>query len=207
MMNMKYFNLSVFLLIFTTCFFGGCAPGLGATVNLNSVSKIPSETTRVYSEEDGVKLNVLNFSDNRAMDAIVEIDGRLIKPEGDVGLAAQKIFEAAAKSAGVKLSLFHSPSVRGAIREWRVSVVPSFPSSKLTAIASVSLDLLDRDGNVILTSVYSGNYDEQNPFMSDSQVEQSLGKAMAFALAEAFKDSQFVSKLSAVANTSQEQNY
>ncbi len=200
------FKRSVFLssLIFILSF---CSPGLGTTMSLNNVSKVELETSNLFTEQDKVRLNILNFGDNRTIEAIAQIDGRLIKPDGDVGQAAQRIFESYAKNSGIKLSLFNAPTVRGYVNEWKVSIIPSFPASKVQANATINIELLDRDSNIIHKSFYSGDFQEANPFLSDEKVQNALGMAMSYAVSEVFKDQLFISRLNAAANFSNELNY
>lgn len=206
---MKQIKNTIFiygLCLLAGLFITSCAPSLGSTMNVGDVSKIDFEPVNLF-EQDQVKLTVLQFADNRSIEAIAQIDGRLVKPEGDIAFAAQKIFESMARKSGIKLSLFNAPSIRGTIVEWRVKVIPSFPASSLEAMASITIELLDRESNVVHKSTYSGNFEEKNPFLSDSKIQASLGKAMSYAIGEVFKDNLFVSRLNTAANFTSQANY
>lgn len=188
------------LILCVFCILAGCAPGLGSSLNINAAERVDFEKSSVFLPEDRVKVGVLRFTDARNMEAIASIDGRLIKPDGDPALAAQRIFEIGLKNAGAELGLFNVPTVRGTIREWKVIVHPGFPASTLEAEALVAIELLDLDGNPAYRADYSGSFQQQNPFLDEENVQRALGNAMRFAVEEAVKDSRFTSKIAALAS-------
>mgnify|MGYP001190397077 CR=1 FL=1 len=181
--------------LYLLIFHSACAPGLGSSIAIAGVGKTDFAINKIFLPEDDVKVNVLQFADLRTIEAIAQIDGRLIRPDGDVGQAAQRIFENGVKSLGIKLSFFDAPSVRGKIREWQVQVFPAFPASGLKAKAVLNVELLGITGAVIRSAEYLGEYREEHPFMTEDKIQSALASAMKLAVEELLKDKQFIDSL------------
>ena len=181
-----------------------CAPGLGSTLDVTSVVDMDVPQLRNNLAETETKVNILPFQDNRSVEAIAQIDGRLIKPNGDLGVAVQTGFERTFRKNGVKLSLFDSPTIRGSISEWRVFVTPGFPSSSLETVATIKVELLDKAGQIQHRAEYSGNYQRQHPFLNESAVQSALSEAMGFAIQEALSDEQLINKLTTLSTGREE---
>src|SRR5436190_13394540 len=110
----------VFLITLIFCSIAACAPGLGGKIVIGPIGDSEIKPIEDLASDGLTRVHVLPFSDNRAVEAIAQIDGRLIKPEGDLGIIVQDGIERSLKKSGVRLSLFDSPTVRGEIKEWRV---------------------------------------------------------------------------------------
>lgn len=189
-------NYSLLHLILMTFLLISCAPGLGTSLHITPVNESESKALKDGFGDVPVRLHVLPFSDSRAVEAIAQIDGRVIKPEGDLGALVQDVVERSLKKSGVSLSLFNSGAVRGAIKEWRVYVNPGFPTSSLNAVASISIELIDPDNHIVHKAVYSGTFTKEHPFLGEDSIVDGLNSAMGYAIEEFLADPQFINKLS-----------
>src|SRR5437773_449551 len=83
----------------------GCAPGLGESLRVESVADYhaPEKSGAGF---EGLEVLVQSFVDSRANQAIGEIEGRPLKPAGNVAMNVQRAFERGLRDAGVDLKLF-----------------------------------------------------------------------------------------------------
>src|SRR5262245_47267137 len=124
---MKFSKL-VLLLVTVSLF--ACSPGFGSKVSVDEIESLGNATK--YKEEGNAgRVNVLKFSDSRPVETIIEINGRLVKPDGDLGQNVSLALERELRKRGMIISLFDSPTIRGSITEWVASVDTGFFSSSV----------------------------------------------------------------------------
>lgn len=194
-MNIKAINLRSLvagMLCFGVIFMlGACAPGLNTSMSVDFIDDSELTTRQNDPDQQQVRATVLRFDDARVVEAIAQIDGRLVKPDGDIGTVVQRIFESQLKADGISLSLFDAPAIRGKVVEWRVNVVPGFPSTTIQATAAIDVEIIDNGKNIVHRARYSGNFERTHPFLDEGDIRKALGKAMSFAAHEAVQDPAF----------------
>ena len=183
------------LLFALIVFVGACAPGLGTSLKVDYSEDPEITALKQNVEGNPPSIHVLKFVDARSIEAIAQIDGRLIKPSTDLGLVVQRAFESSLKKNGVRLALFNAPSIRGDIKEWDVSVTPAFPSTKIEAKAGVMIELFDGQQNKIHRALYSGVFNQEHPFIGESDVQSALAKSLGIAIREALSDPILINKI------------
>jgi uncharacterized lipoprotein YajG len=172
---------------------GGCAPSLKDDMRVSSIPVVPIE---IKGEQPALgRLQIDPFRDSRSANFVAEIDGRKIMPKGDVGEAVRQAFQHHFHTRGAQLSLFRAPIISGEIREWHVQVKPSFPSTKIHALASIDVSVSDPAGKVVYRATYSGETTSDDPFPSQRSVEKILGSAMGHAIKEAVLDAALLETL------------
>lgn len=168
-----------------------CAPGLGANLSVNGIfSEAESQGENI--PELGI-LRVVEVLDLRETKTVGVIDGRNIPPATDVSTAFQQALERAFRSRGVRVALFDGVKIRAEIVRWKVAVSPNFPSSKAEAVAAINLAVLGSNDQRQYFGSYSGLSEIQDPFLSQTEVEDALAAAMRYAIQEASQDEKLIS--------------
>ena len=143
----------------------------------------------------GSKARIGPFLDGRSSDTIATIDGRQVRTEGSVGTVVQTGFERQLRDAGVRVVLLQAPTIEGEIVDWRARVTPEFPGSKVVANAKVKVTVRAPDSKVLYRATYSGEANKTHPLLGETDVQETLGNAMATALEAATKDDGFMQQL------------
>lgn len=173
---------------------GACSPGLGKKLRIDKISG--AEALPVSSGlASAPTLRVGTFEDRRPYTEVGEIDGRLLQPEGNVALNVQVALEDLLRAQGAQISQFSGPALVGQILEWRVTVVPGFPTTTVKGTASVKVELRDEVYAVLYTATYSGSAEAQHPIMSQAKVEKVLADAMSTALSGVIEDRELLGRL------------
>lgn len=189
---MKIFKtLSLSSAILCVLFVSGCAPGLGTTLNVRDIPVSESAGSNLI----GLRVKAGPFEDMRQSFAIAKVEGRDVRPEGDIGLSVQQALERQLKAQGARLSIFNAPLIKGTIKEWYIKVVPEFPSSRAYAKAGITVDLLDAGGKKLMTGTYRGIMEAENPILSEEKISGILGSAMQQAILHMLNDQKFVRRL------------
>jgi uncharacterized lipoprotein YajG len=186
------------LILFIPILISACAPGLSTKLSLPPIEDAEKQISQLDFTSMSSGVHVLPFDDQRTVEAIVQIDGRLIKPDNELGILVQDAIERSLKKRGAKLALFNAASIRGAIKTWQAFVVPNFPSTTVNVNASLLIEIFDSTGKPIHKASYSGDYSEQHPFMNESKIADALNKTMNYAIAEFLNDPQVINKLTTI---------
>ena len=177
-------------------FVQGCAPGLGKRLQVKGVlspeAKIDFQDA---SHCAGKAVRVGSFEDRRSYSEVGEIDGRLLQPEGNAALGAQWFMEKLLRTARVQTGLVTGPWLVGQILDWRVRVIPGFPTTKAEAEASVRIELRDEGYGVLYAATYAGRGQAEHPFMTQTKVEEVLADAMWVALSGVIDDQELWSRI------------
>lgn len=172
----------------------GCAPGLGKTVRVDYIEPLALRSS-VQKKLSQVQIRVSNFTDTRASAEMGGIDGRRLKPQGDVGASVKQAVEEQLRQAGVELSLFAGPVLSGEVGEWQVNVDPGFPLTQVRSQAALRIQVSGPTGTPRYSASYAGSVEQKYPFVTQDHVEKILGEAMAYAIKEAFQDERLISAL------------
>ena len=174
----------------------GCAPGLGKQLRVDNIIR-----TQAASADRGAgefpKVRVGRFDDRRGYSEVGEVDGRLLQPAGNVAVNVQAALEEMLRARGIQPSQFSGLLLTGEILEWRVMVLPGFPTTKVQAVASVKIELRSEKYDLLYSAVYTGNGEAEHPFMTQYRVEEALGSAMETALSGAIEDRTLTEKIAA----------
>jgi hypothetical protein len=143
----------------------------------------------------GSKARIGPFLDGRSSDTIAIIDGRQVRTEGSVGAAVQTGFERQLRAAGVRVALLQAPTIEGEVVDWKARVTPDFPASQVVANAKVKVTSKGLKSEVLYRATYSGEANKTHPALGESDIQATLGTAMATALEAAVKDDGFMRQL------------
>lgn len=194
--HMNLGAVAIFAVLSLLLNMAGCAPGLGNTLEVQLAEQAEIRPLKESVAGSSPRIQVLKFTDARPVEAIAQIDGRVIKPRGDLGTAVSTALEHYLGKNGVRLSMFDAAIMRGEIKEWKVFVTPGFPSTTMEATAALVIELLDKNQKLIHKARYSGSFNQQHPVIGEHEVSAALGKALDFALREALSDPQLINKIS-----------
>jgi hypothetical protein len=159
------------------------------------VDEYAEKAPDVASAAPGSKARVGSFLDGRSSDTIAMIDGREVRTEGSVGTAVQTGLERQLRDAGVRVVLLQAPTIEGEVVDWTARVTPDFPTSKVVANAKVKVTIKGPQSEVLYRGIYTGEANKTHPALGESDVQATLGTAMATALGAAVKDDRFMQHL------------
>lgn len=179
-------------------FLSACAPGLGTKLTITSLPDIEEKDIHKDPNNELIKVSIMPFIDTRSSEKIADVNGRSVNSEGKIGLVVQDGFSRAFKKAGMKVCLFDCPIVGGEVNDWRIDVSPAFPTSSVHAIAKIRVTVFNLQNDLIYSARYSGSTDTKDPFLTESRIEEVLGVAMNYAIAEALKDERLIGALGKV---------
>lgn len=184
-----------FLALAALLMFAGCAPEIGLTLVVPDVpdSVAINERTNTVNR---LRVHVGQFQDNRADTALVVIDGRRVEPDGSVSLVVQEGFVRYLTDAGISVAVLGAPSIEGSITEWRAEVDPSFPSSKASAVAKLSIIVRDSRSHAIYRATFTGESSVEHPLLGEKQVRRLLGQALGSAIEAVVQDEEIIRQLS-----------
>jgi hypothetical protein len=190
-------NTQKFLATFAlSCLLSACAPSLGLRMEAPAVVNEDAEKNPIEANAAaGSKARIGPFLDGRASDTIAIIDGRQVRTEGSVGAAVQTGFERSLRAAGVRVVLLQAPTIEGEVVEWKARVTPDFPASQVVANAKVKVTIKGLKSEVLYRATYSGEANKTHPALGESDIQATLGTAMATALEAAVKDDGFMRQL------------
>jgi len=171
-----------------------CSPGLGKNLRVDNIVQA-GEPDLAAAPSGGRQVRVLRFEDRRGYSEVGEIEGRMLQPAGSVALNVQLAAEQMLRARGIEPSQFTGTQLGGKVLDWRISVHPAFPSSRVRAAAKVRIEIRDDRWNLVYGGVYSGAGESEHPLMDQYRVEQALGQAMHSALAAAFEDPRLLEHL------------
>jgi hypothetical protein len=185
--------LSTFAL---SCLLSACAPSLGLRMEAPAVVNEDAEKNPLEANAAaGSKARIGPFLDGRSSDTIAIIDGRQVRTEGSVGAAVQTGFERQLRAAGVRVALLQAPTIEGEVVDWKARVTPDFPASQVVANAKVKVTIKGPKSEVLYRATYSGEANKTHPALGESDIQATLGTAMATALEAAVKDDGFMRQL------------
>lgn len=173
----------------------GCAPSLGLRLEAPDVVKEDGDKARVVAAAPNSKVKIGSFLDGRSSDTFAVIDGREVRTDGEVGPAVQTGLERQLRAAGVRVALLRAPTIEGEVVDWRARVTPDFPASTVIANAKVKVTVRGPDSTVLYRATYTGEANKTHPILGESDVQETLGNAMATALEAATKDDGFMQQL------------
>jgi hypothetical protein len=190
-------NGSSYLFTALACLISGCAPDLGLRIAPPEVPSLQEEKKAAETKPlAGIRVKVAPFSDGRGSDALAVIDGRNVGAEGSVGSSVQAGFERQIREAGGRIAIVDASVIEGEVADWRANVKPSFPMSEVVANAKVMITVKGADSKVIYRGTYGGEARKQDPFLSERDVRDALGDAMARAISAAVSDKVMAQQLS-----------
>lgn len=177
-------------------FVSACAPSLGLRMEApDVVNEDEDKNPIVANAAPGSKARIGPFLDGRSSDTIATIDGRQVRSEGAVGAAVQTGLERQLRAAGVRVSLLQAPTIEGEVVDWKARVSPDFPASQVVANAKVKVTIKGPKSEVLYRATYSGEANKTHPALGESDIQATLGTAMATALEAAVKDDGFMRQL------------
>ncbi|MCB0322427.1 MAG: hypothetical protein KDD69_02605 [Bdellovibrionales bacterium] len=188
-MNKSYF---LGLMLFATVISSGCARHIGASI---AVPEIPTPAAEARPRL-GATIAVRDFKDVRGQaqgQELGEAPG-VTKPEGDVGTRVAEAMAAVFEKRGITVDETAATVVRGEVRQWQ-SKVTTTTSGVIESTAAVYVEVVDRSGNSVYSGTYHGSRTSQFPVVSASDVQDSLGIAMAQALDQALQDQELLGAL------------
>ena len=190
-------NTHKFLATFAlSCLLSACAPSLGLRMEAPAVVNEDAEKNPIEANAAaGSKARIGPFLDGRSSDTIAIIDGRQVRTEGSVGAAVQTGFERQLRAAGVRVALLQAPTIEGEVVDWKARVTPDFPASQVVANAKVKVTSKGLKSEVLYRATYSGEANKTHPALGESDIQATLGTAMATALEAAVKDDGFMRQL------------
>lgn len=190
-------NTNKFLSTFAlSCLLSACAPSLGLRMEAPAVVNEDAEKNPIEANAAaGSKARIGPFLDGRSSDTIAIIDGRQVRTEGSVGAAVQTGFERQLRAAGVRVALLQAPTIEGEVVDWKARVTPDFPASQVVANAKVKVTIKGLKSEVLYRATYSGEANKTHPALGESDIQATLGTAMATALEAAVKDDGFMRQL------------
>lgn len=168
--------LFMFILVIWSITCSGCTPGLGGSLTVIEGGS-PDSGGRVI------------ISDQRQQESIGSFAGESLSADGSVTAAVEKAVHDELLErdlAGV---------LRGSIEDWYVDVQEEFPSSTASARAALTLEVWNQGGEVVYRGRYSGNVSTKRPFLSRSEIEETLQGALDEALNAGFADRSLVDAL------------
>lgn len=187
-------NYKIVLLFLLSIFVCACAPGLGTSLGIPSVTYQASSDN--MAPPIGLsKINILPFKDQRINQELCEIDGRKLLASFNTGEYARSLVVDYFREHKVRVSNFSTPIIDGEIHEWLSVVTPGFPLSKLNAKANLILRVYAQENKLLYTGKYYGSVSFEHPLLDQARIEESLGRAMQEALNQAFSDQGFVDSL------------
>lgn len=170
-----------------------CSPSLGSRIKIPDVEISQSKLSEFSARSPRIKIG--DFLDARSQPALAVIDGRDVMPEGDMSDAVKLAFERAFTDAGARVTTLHAPVIEGEISTWIVRIKPGFPVTDLTAKASIRIVLRNDRDEPIYKATYTGESNKQHPVPGEESIRDTLGNAMAVAVAEVLNDQDFRVKL------------
>ncbi len=191
-------KVSAFVISALACALNGCAPDLGLRLSPPDVPSLKEEK-KVMSETkplSGIRVKVSPFLDGRGSDTLAVIDGRSVPAEGGVGSSVQAGFERQIREAGGRIAIVDASVIEGEVADWKANVKPSFPMSEVVANAKVMITVKSADSKVIYRGTYGGEARKSDPFLSERDVREVLGDAMARAISAAVADKVMAQQLS-----------
>lgn len=182
------------VLFFLPVLLTACAPGLGATLNVDAASAGPrKENVQFFSKP--IRLHIAAISDDREEVFIGEINGRALLPNGNIPLQAEELIKKTLAPRGVSFSANATTQITGSIRSWLVQVHSGFPTSHAEAAATLVMEVEDVTRGVRYRATYSGNAGMEHPFMGESDVEEVLGWALQSCVDSALEDGEFLAAI------------
>ncbi len=172
------------------CTLLGCSPGLGTSLPIGAV---PVPASRA-SHGDVTPVRLHNFIDGRTAH-IVTVGDRSVRAEGDVPGKVQVALGDFLKANGFRLSAGEAASIRGTVLVWSAVVTPGFPTSEVSAEASVELEAFGPDSTERYVRRYSGSAVMKHPFLNEGKVRETMGDAMGYALQAAMEDTKLLDHL------------
>lgn len=201
---MSHLIRRLFSAILTPVLLGGfviavssCGPSLKSTISVPKVEFDQSQ--RKKSGLAGSQLTVDQFVDKRVSKIIA---GEAESP-GDkgaeaaqpIGPAVQDGLKRAFADRGAEITDSAPIVVSGEVLRWYASVASGF-SSKAKGEAAVRIEVFDPANKKIYTGTYEGFATMQHPSLSEKDVSETLGAAMAQALSQIGEDKQLMRVLS-----------
>ncbi len=184
-----------FLTLVVLLMLAGCAPEIGLTLVVPDVPDSVALSDRTNTS-NRLRVHVGQFRDNRADTSLVVIDGRRVEPDGSVSLVVQEGFVRYLTDSGVSVAVLGAPSIEGSVTEWRAEVDPSFPSSKASAVAKLSIIVRDSRSHAIYRATFTGESSIEHPLLGEKQVRRLLGQALGSAIEAVVQDEEIMRQLS-----------
>ena len=185
--------------------FTGCGPYLSTSMEVPEIPVGSADAgTRASLGEIGESsaapsshsVAIERIVDLRQSPVIVTRGDDAIELIGDVGIRVSDAVKRALLDKGFSVSAFGENSVRGQVKTWRAAVESSL-NGTLESEAAIFIEVFNKREQRIFSGEFRGSAKSQTPLISNSDVQESLGKAMAKAIEELITDSQFLEAISA----------
>ncbi len=174
-------------------FMSACAKTTGGEV---AAPKIPIVQHKMaYPTPVLLNAEISSFQDSRPNQN--SSSGKSVTmPVGEVGTLVSKAAEQAFKKRGMELRGAGGMStIRGRIIEWSATV-DGGALPVLGSVAALEVEVVGPEGRPVYTSSYEGTRSSQFPVISESDIQESLGIAMAEALEKMADDRMLTSAIS-----------
>ena len=182
------------------CGLAGCGPYLSSSLDIPEIpleSAGPDARARLGTvREEGLNLAAQSISIERLVDVrqspvIVTRNEESTELVGDVGIKVSDAIRRSLVEKGFNVSSFGDHAVRGEVRTWRAFVDSSLNGS-LVSEAVIYVEVYNQREQKVFTGTFNGNAESQTPLISNSDVRDSLGKAMGQAITELTSDPAFL---------------
>jgi uncharacterized lipoprotein YajG len=165
----------------------GCAPGLGenmrvSRVNHEIVEPLMLQAARIPAVRVGI------VTDLRESRDVATINNRKLPPSSNVVFEVRRAIERHLSLSGIRLTQFGESSMSVDLLKWHIDVRPGFPSTEVHSEAELVFRILNERGEETYNGRYNAFQQKRKPAFSQSEIEEILGEAMAFAIREALSD-------------------
>ncbi len=175
----------------------GCGPSLKSTIEVPRVEF--AQDQRKKGGLSGSQLTVDQFVDKRTSKVIAgaeELPGaKGAEAAQPIGPAVQDGLKRAFADRGAEITDSAPIVISGEILRWYARVESGL-SSKAKGEAAVRIEIFDPANKKIYTGTYEGYATMQHPSLSEKDVSETLGAAMAQALTQVGEDKQLLRVLS-----------
>jgi len=189
-MRSKLVSFCVLLLI---SFCAACAPRLGATIEAPQIP--PASTKSDARAKLGSYVSIQSVEDTRVGPAVnADETPDFTEPYGGVNAIVENGIKKAFQEAGIAVVDSAPVTMKAEVRKWR-SQVDAKTTGALSSEATLYVELQDPSGKKLYSGTYNGTRASQFPVVTRVDVQDSLGLAMANAIAQIMTDTQFLELL------------
>lgn len=173
----------------------GCGPSLKSTID---VPRVEFSGEKKGSGLKGSQLSIEQFTDKRISKIIAgETEAPLDKgaeAKQPIGPAVQDGLKRAFADRGAEITETAPVVISGEVLRWYAAVSGGL-SGKAKGEAVVRIEVFDPANKKIYAGTYEGSATMQRPSLSEKDVSETLGAAMAQALSQVSEDKQLVKVL------------
>lgn len=172
----------------------GCGPSLKNTMAVPHVKLTGGKVSRDDSTAS-TYLYVDEFVDRRENKSIVRSEKKEVQPENDVASAAVDALKQSLTAKGFSFSESAPLIISGELREWIADVSGSLPT-KVSAQASVYIEVLDPANKKIYSGVYRGYSSMEAGSVNEQDISKTLASSLEESVSQVTSDKQLISLLS-----------